>query len=166
MEFFSASFLFSTPSISLKAGNKPDKRFFHYYYTKGLHRGSYNAFIQGMYGYRVNSYSSGQVGDIRTGGGHNIHAARGVGTHDFQDKEATVANNSAGCQAIYGQENYYVFIKAVYNLIEQKTTKYYLFDGADIESMLSGRSISPTPENMTKWKFEWDVFGSIPYYQP
>jgi len=161
----SASYLLDTPNVTLKS-NKADKKYFYYYYGRGLHRGSYHALIMNMYDYRVRAYENDQMGYIRTGGGHNIHAARDVGTHDFHDKEATVANNSAGCQVIYGQENYYIFVKNAYNLIDQKITKYFLFDGLDIEAMVSNNLINPPEEFRLNWKKEWDEISSLPYYIP
>lgn len=184
----SSSFLYPTPSVTLSAqydqaqssleadsdkAVKPSKKFPYYYYRKGLHRGAYHALTMASLNYRVHEHRNGEPTYTRIGSAHNIHAARGSGSIEFENPAAHVANNSAGCQAIYGQQNYYAWVRAVYSLSQQKITDYFLFDGKEVEQMTG---ISATKEGDLKirvtvpaelresWDKEWKDLAPLPFY--
>ncbi len=187
----SSSFLFPTPSAILSGGKtdyagyeaqinpededtplagKPKQKFPYYYYRKGLHRGSYHALRMATLDYRVREHRNGEPTYVRIGSAHNIHAAAGVGSLSFENPGAHVANNSAGCQAIYGQENYYAFVRAVYSMSSQKITDYFLFDGKEVEQMVKATDSSPSAKIevsvddplKSQWIDEWKDIVSLP----
>lgn len=163
-----SSYLFVTPSVTLSSKTTPKDKFLYYYYVKGLHRNEYSAFLMNTFGYRVHEHRNGAPTYVRTGSGHNIHAARGVGTKSYLDSSVPVANTSAGCQVIYGQENYYLFVKTAYALQNEKFTHYFLMDAREIEQMIRLQAGSPgvsVPDSLAAtWKKEWNDFSSLPFY--